>query len=441
MKQSAVPIVGAFIILAIGLGLGYALWGAPVAAGGSRPTSPDRAGGADQETSGARDAGDASATADGRPLRPRRVSDADPVNTWRPKIRPGDEHPWETCADEHRDFVADEIAHPSIYVPRKTAQGRRFMLRWPEQIGLHMHLLAAAADGKSWRTLSTHWPTDPQARDEVLTHITPDVDVLLVVVPPSVQSYGVEDEVGQTAYEVTIPPTVVAFTFGRTEAAGLRHVLALGAAGMTGSYALTPVSQTWFALSMFGVRDLEASSVRFGDTVLPSVFSAGVEHDDGTYSWFFAFPWPRTMLLEQAMAQMVDLDFVDVSGRKYSVGASAPAKPQISIIEPNEPHKTVVILAALYGDPGTRYHAGFWAWPERRLREKENGQDGPKGADGAAGVDDGPRTSVNLLSDLWEFAPTAQEDRIQKKEISVSRESSDKDIGMSTMKLCPLWPQ
>lgn len=443
MKQGYLPVVVALIAMAIGLGIGFAIWAAPPGPTSAPPTTDEGTDGQGGATDAA-SATDPTARRPADPLatRPRKITDATPADTWRPKIRAGDEHAWEVCADEHHDYVLDEIGHPSLYMARKDVLGRRFMIRWPEQIGLHFHMLGRTADGRAYRTLSTHWPEDEEARDQIVTHVTPDVSVILVVVPPSVQSYGFNEDTGEAAYQVTIPPVVVALRVGATDILETRRLLSLGAAGMSGHYALTSVNENWFALSMVRVRDLESATVRLGDAVLPPVLSAGVEHDDGTYSWFFSFPWPRTILLEQAMALLVDLTLTDVAGRATTVTTSAPPKAQVSQIEPTEPTNQVNMLVALFGEAGRRHHVGFWAWPERRLRDADaNGGSADAGGSARSTDGEGPDTVAVIQSELWEFAPTGEGDRVQKKEIVVTREGTGKNLGSLSVKFCPIWPE
>jgi hypothetical protein len=357
----------------------------------------------------------------------RQPAELEPVDVRWPDIRPGDKHEWGACAAEHADYVQDHLDHPDLFLPAADVRGGPLVVRWPQMPGVHLHLL-----DKEGVPLGTSWPA-PDAKPEVVrAEIGPDVDRVLVVVPPSTNFYS-HDEAGRPGSGVVIPPEVLVIRLGAESPEKLPGCRPLGPEGASaGFYALSEVSQNWFALSLYRLRGVKSVHLRAQGVVLDPVVSAGAGRGDGKIAWLYLMPWPQDLTVEQALEAPAELVVEGARGRRTMV-TSLPCKVDVTC-RPERPTDDATLTATLSGRPGARHHAALWVWPEPREEEEP---DKSKKSDGE------PAEAAPAIERLiFEVAPTGEEDRIITRALEVKRRRTTwEQVGVLTVRLVPEWPR
>lgn len=447
MRKTILTCVGAALTLGAAAAIGYGVWG--MAAGGStsRPAEPADA------ASNADDRAEQPSTLEAPKAKPaqQRAAGADPLaaagdaplvgaptpsETLRPPIAHGDTHDWRTCAtSRYEGIVRDHIEHPAFYLPKPAVLGRRILVQWPTQVGVHVHLLSReAGEPPTYRSIDTIWASDESDRTELLTRVTPDVDVLLVVVPPAKYLFDAPDG---TETEREVGPQLAAVRLGASPISALGARRAAGAAEMGGYLLLSPESANWFTATIYHGREISRATVELGGELLPSVFSIGVEHDDGTHTWMMAYPWPLQALLEPLMNETATLSMVDAAGRRSELSGPAPPKAQVSVLEPEVPTSQATMLVASSGRIGERYRMSFFMWPDPPEPPAEEER-----ADGASGPAPNREAGDDtIVHEVWEFAPTKEEERIGIHEVKVEREGGGEAAAPMSMRMTPVWPE
>lgn len=442
MKEKSIVL----LVVGLSLGLAVATFGFMVtkdqpaaAAQPTPPTEQPQKAPTDPSTTAS---ADASAPADGSTTGAsdpysrdsRRATGQGAAITDAPPIAEGDVHDWKVCATRHYEpFVRWNLENPSLYVPKAGALGQQFLARWPEKSGLHLHTIGAGET-----TLATIWPEE-ESPGMLLSRVTPDVETILVVVPPSIRAYdvAVEEtaaaETQESRRQILAPPDVVAIKVGEAPVSRIPEVREIGAAGIGGRYMVSPVNQNWFGFSLYGIRDLRTAQLRMRDRYFPPVMTVGFEQADGSVSWLYLFPWPENLAMEQARNLTIDVEMAGAAGVE-TMSVPAPEKIDVSV-RPLVPQKEGTISAHYFGRTGGKYAMSLWVVPEPPEPKEEKDADGDRG--GTQDKDEDPI----LEYAVWSYEPAGDEQMTETKSLEVSRSRTFwEHIAPVRVQMSRIWP-